>query len=420
MKFKKTVLDNGIRVLSEHHAESRCVVTGFWIETGTRFEAPHQIGISHLLEHMVFKGTEKYSAFELARCLEAVGGDINAFTAREHTCFHTTSLNEHLDLSVEVLAQLTAFAKFNEKEFLKEKKVVQQEIMMAADDLEEYAYDLYFEELFPGDPLGYQILGSIESVESMQVSDIQKYYSENFHPQNLIVTASGSVDHEALVESIEKHLVGKQWGTPAPKKKVITPKQQKVRTLFEKDCEQYHIIAGFPACSYSDDDRFDGFVLNTTLGGGMTSKLYQSVREERGLVYSIFSMLNTFVDCGMQTIYAGTERNHVEEVIELIQKELTSLLDKGISKEDVELYKTQAKGQIIIGAEDIDSRMNSLAVNEMVFQKYRSVEQVVSDIDKVSVESVHKYIKDKVDLENLSLFVLGPKDDKLKEYIKNC
>ncbi|MCJ8275632.1 MAG: insulinase family protein, partial [Bdellovibrionales bacterium] len=313
MKFKKSVLSNGIRVLSEHHPDSRCVVTGFWIETGTRFESPQQIGISHLLEHMVFKGTDKYSAFELARCLEAVGGDINAFTAREHTCFHTTSLSEHLDLSVEVLAQLVAFAKFEQKEFDKEKKVVQQEILMASDDLEEFVYDLYFEKLFPGDPLGYQILGSVDSVESMTIPDIQGYYDDKFQPQNIIVTAAGSVDHEALVESVEKYLADKTW---APKKdlpKVKTPEQAKVRDLFAKDCEQYHIIAGFPACSYSDDNRFEGFVLNTTMGGGMTSKLYQSLREERGLVYSVFSMLNTFVDCGLQTIYAGTERDHVEE-----------------------------------------------------------------------------------------------------------
>ena len=164
---------------------------------------------------------------------------------------------------------------------------------------------------------------------------------------------------------------------------------------------------GFPACSYSDPDRFNGFVVNTALGGGMTSKLYQSVREERGLVYSIFSMLNTFTDTGIQTSYAGTEKRHAEEVVGLIQKELSLTKAKGLSKQDIELYKTQAKGQIVIGAEDIDNRMNSIAVNEMVFGEYRPVEKVISDIDQVNQDSVMKYIDDKLDPDNLSYFFLG-------------
>lgn len=407
MIFKKTQLDNGIRVLSEHHMDSRCVVTGVWVEVGTRFESANQVGISHLLEHMVFKGTEKYNAFEIARCLEAKGGDINAFTAREHTCFHTTSLKEDLDLSVDVLAQLCAFAKFDEAEFDKEKRVVQQEIMMASDDLEEYVYDLYYEKIFPGNSLGYQILGSIDSVESIQRNQVIDYYNKHFVPENLIITAAGSVDHDELVRSVEKHLKSKSWEFKKTQTDLKTPPKAVVRDFFQKDCEQYHIILGFPACSYSDENRFNGFVVNTALGGGMTSKLYQKVREERGLVYSIFSMLNTFTDTGIQTIYAGTEKDHVEEVVDLIKNELKELKAKGLSKEDIDLYKTQAKGQIIIGSEDIDNRMNSLAVNEMVFNEYRSVDKVIEDIDKVNQDSVMEYIEEKLNIDKLSLFMLG-------------
>ncbi|MCB0378853.1 MAG: insulinase family protein [Bdellovibrionales bacterium] len=418
MKFKKTVLDNGIRVLSEDHADSRCVVVGYWIESGTRYESPQQVGISHLLEHMVFKGTEKYSAFELARCLEAVGGDINAFTAREHTCFHTTSLSEHMDMSVDVLSQLTAFAKFEPAELEKEKRVVQQEILMAADDLEEYAYDLFFEKVYPNHPLGYQILGSLDSVGGMAIDDIQKYYDQHFQPQKLIVTAAGCVDHQELVRAVESHLAGKSWSQEVPPQALPAPDLTTVRGLHVKDCEQYHILAGFPSCAYADENRFNGFVLNTTLGGGMTSKLYQRIREEKGLVYSIFSMLNTFTDSGLHTIYAGTERNHVEEVIDLILKELREIKMKGITEEEVQLYKTQAKGQIIIASEDIDSRMNSLAVNEMVFGKYREVDEVIADIEKVNRDSVMDYIQQKLDIDKMSLFVLGPQDSTIEQYIK--
>lgn len=407
MKFKKTVLDNGIRVLSENHSDSRCVVTGFWVASGARFEQPHQIGISHLLEHMVFKGTEKYNALQLALCMESKGGDINAFTAREHTCFHTTSLSEDLDLSVDVLSQLTAFARFDESEFKKEKGVVQQEILMAADDLEEYVYDLYYEKIFPKNSLGYQILGSTESVESLSIADIQSYYDQYFVPENMIVTAAGNVDHDEFVSSVQKHLDQKQWNSSSKSQELVTPPVVSIKDFHQKDCEQFHIIVGFPACSYSDDNRFNGFVVNTALGGGMTSKLYQSVREERGLVYSIFSMLNTFTDTGIQTIYAGTEKKHVNEVVDLIHKELKTLRAKGLSRDEIELYKTQAKGQIIIGAEDIDNRMNSIAVNEMVFGEYRSVDKVIQDIDKVDQDSVMNYIEGKLSEDNISLFMLG-------------
>ncbi len=407
MKFQKTVLDSGVRVLSEHHQDSRCVVTGFWVASGARFESPQQIGISHLLEHMVFKRTEKYSAFDLAMCMEAKGGDINAFTAREHTCFHTTSLCEDLDLSVDVLSQLTAFAKFNEDDFAKEKGVVEQEILMAADDLEEYVYDLYYEKVFPNNALGSPILGTQESIGAMTIADIQNYYDKHFNPNNIIVTAAGSVDHDSLVASVEKHLKDKKWKPVNEGTDLVTPSPHVVNDFFQKDCEQFHVIVGFPACSYSDDNRFNGFVINTALGGGMTSKLYQSIREERGLVYTIFSMLNTFTDTGIQTIYAGTERKNVPEVVDLIRKELTKLRSTGLSKAEIELYKTQAKAQIIIGSEDIDNRMNSIAVNEMVFGQYRSMDDVVADIEKVTEDSVMQYIEDKLDPDNLSLFTLG-------------
>lgn len=411
--FKKTILPNGVRVLSENHPDSRCAVTGFWVGSGTRNETSNQMGISHFLEHMVFKGTEKYSSLELALALESRGGDINAFTAREHTCFHTTSLKEDLGLSVDVLSQLTAFAKFEEKEFIKEKRVVQQEILMATDDLEEFAFDLYFEKIFPGNSLGYQILGTIESIEAMTLKSIQAYYDQHFNPSNLIVTAAGAVDHDEFVTYVEEHLKNKTWKNSSPQIHHKTPEATVFRDFYKKDCEQYHIIAGFPACSYSAPERFNSFVVNTALGGGMTSKLYQSVREERGLVYSIFSMLNTFTDTGIETIYAGTEKKHVQEVVDLILVELNKLRRTGLTKDEINLYKTQAKGQIIIGSEDIDNRMNSIAINEMIFGNYRPIEDVIDDINSVTVDSVMQYIETHLDPDKLSFFMLGSEEVQL-------
>lgn len=414
MQFRKTTLSNGIRVLTEHHPYSRSIVIGYWLQTGTRYEKPEQMGLSHLLEHMVFKGTSKYSAYELARSLEARGGDVNAFTSREHTCFHTTSLKEDMDLSVDVLSQLTAFAQFSPQDFEKERKVVEQEIMMAVDDLEEYIFDLYFERTFPANSLGYQILGSPQSLRKIKLADVQNYYNQHFTPQNLIITAAGFVDHDEFVASVEKHLSAKKWAAPTPTIVLETPQPTVVRDFFQKDCEQYHIMVGFPACAYADADRFNSFVLNTALGGGMTSKLYQSIREEHGLAYTVFSMLNTFTDVGIQTIYAGTEQQNVQKTVDLIVKELAAVRDQGLTDEDIDLFKTQAKGQILLGSEDIDNRMNSLAINEMIFGEYRPVDTVILDLNKINRESVFDYIRRKIDLENLSLFVMGSEAEKYK------
>ena len=356
---------------------------------------------------MVFKGTTDFSAFELARSLECVGGEVNAYTGREHTCYHTLSLSADLDLSVQVLSQLVRHAVFDPKEFEKERKVIQQEILMCADDLEEYCYDLFFEKVFGESSLGWPILGTMESIKKMKRDQAFEYYKNHYTPEKLVVSAAGDVDHDQLVELVEKHLGG-EWGKPAPVEPVKTPKILKLQDVFHKDSEQVHIIASFPSSSYPHADRFDSYVLNTMLGGGMTSRLYQKIREERGLVYSIFSLLNTFVDCGVQTIYAGTEKENVDEVISLIVEELYGLGQKSLPKEDVEMYKIQARAQILIASEDIESRMNSIAINEMVFGDFRSVDSVIQEVDRVTPESVDAYIKKMVKPENLGFFMLGP------------
>jgi predicted Zn-dependent peptidase len=408
MKFKKSTLDNGLRILTEHHPESRCTVMGVWVTTGTRHETPEMLGVSHLIEHMVFKGTERHkSAYDLARVLEAVGGEINAYTGREYTCYHTTTLKENLDLSVDVLSQLVKSATFNPDEFEKERRVILQEILMAADDTEEYIYDLFFESIYAGNSLGWPILGTLDSIKNIRCKDAQSWYQQRYYPQNMIVSAAGAIDHDDFVAMIEKELGG-QWGAKPFEQQIITPPVRKINEFVQKDTEQYHLIGSFPASSYHDDNRFDAYVLNTALGGGMTSRLYQKIREERGLVYSIFSLLNTFTDNGIQTIYAGTEKENVGEVIDLIVEELFGLTQVPISKEDVDMFKVQARAQIIMAAEDIESRMNSLAVNEMVFGKYRPVDQVVAEIDRVSVDSVDAFVKEKINPENLSFFMMGP------------
>ena len=408
--FQKTTLDGGVRVLSEHYPHCRSLVVGFWVGVGARFESKTKMGISHLLEHMVFKGTEKYNAFGLARCLEARGGEINAFTEREYTCFYTSSLKEDMDLAVDVLTQLCAFAHFDNHEFKKEKGVVRQEILMASDDPEESIYDLYYQKIFPDHPLGYPILGSMDSIEALSLSDLKTHYDKHFTSGNIIVTAAGFVDHDQLVASVDKYFSKKRWkNTKTPKTGMTIPVETPVNDFFVKDSEQYHILVGFPSHGYSNINYFSAFIVNLALGGGMTSKLYQSLREQRGLVYNVSSLLNPFIDIGVQTVYAATQEDNVKESVDLIRKELKELKEKGLNSEDIELYKTQAKGQIIIDSNDIDDRANSIAISEMVFGEYRSLDQIISDIDRVSKDSVMEFIDLKLDLDHLNLFMLGPK-----------
>lgn len=434
-KYKKSVLSNGVRVVTEDHPDSRGVSCGFWIETGTRNETEKNQGISHFVEHLVFKKTKNRSAYEIARDMEAVGGDLNAFTSRESTCFHTHSLKEHLDLSVDILSDLVGRAEFDAIDFEKEKSVVMQEILMSADQIEDAIFDVYFQRAYDGSPLGWPILGTEKSVTGMKRTDVLDYYKTKYTPENLIVSVAGRVDHDALLRVLEdklsfardsgrkKSVKGKVPSGPmksatkkaAQKFKFIEPKD--FNEIIKRPSEQVHILMGLPAASFTDKLRFEGFIVNSLLGGGMTSRLYQKIREEQGLSYSIYSHLSTFTDTGLMLIYAGTEPKHVKQVIEIAQNEVKEIRKKGMARADLNLYKTQVKGQILLGADDIENRMNSLGVNEMVFGEYRSVDKVIQEIEKVNLDSVHEYIEKFIRPDELGLLLMGAME--LKNAHKN-
>jgi predicted Zn-dependent peptidase len=404
--FKKTVLKNGICVATEMHPSSRAASIGVWVLTGTRDETEKQAGISHFLEHMVFKGTKTRTAYQIAKSLEALGGDLNAYTTKEYTCYHALVLKDHWSKALEVLADLVCNMKMSRKEFQLEKGVILQEIAMGDDNPEEWIYDLFFEEVYGKHPLARPILGTVKSITEMNQKQVLDYYKNTYSGQNIIVTAAGAVDHNDLVEQVEKQMKGK--------KKTRTQQGRKgarwnmCRKIVEKNCEQVHMLLGFPTASFQDKYRFEAYILNTLLGGGMTSKLYQSVRERKGLVYSIYSSLNTFVDTGHISIYAGTDQEKVQELIEIVTKVLRKIKKTGATKSEVELYKTQVTGSLLLGSDDIENRMSSLGVNEMVFNKYRSVDSVVEEINKVTVKSVNDFIDQRMNLDLMSGVLLGP------------
>ncbi len=419
---QKSTTRQGVRVITERHPWSRSVVVGFWFDVGSRHEPQALNGITHFLEHMVFKGTKKRSALEITRSLEAVGGEINAFTSREHTCFHTLTLKKDLWLSLDVLFDLSTHAIFKKDDLETERKVVHQEMQMAADQLEEYIFDLYLKEALQGS-LGQPILGSEKTLLKMNRKVLCDYYRSHYRASRLIITVVGDIDHDEVVSFIEKRAAdfarGGLNGSPRPSMKRSKSSYQMVRSVLHRPSEQVHLLFGFPSVSFKGPHRFESYIVNTLLGGGMTSRLYQVIRERRGWAYSVSSFLNAFTDLGLSMVYIGTGQEYLKPVVESVGRELRKLKTKGVKRSELNLYRNQVKGQILIGSEDIENRMNSLAVNEMVIGRYRSVDEVIQEIDAVTLESLHEYLHEYLKLDQVGLFLLGDVDEpKTKSWIR--
>lgn len=402
-------------MVSEYHPHSKSVALGVWVLTGTRDEDPEEIGISHFVEHLVFKGTKKRNAYQIARSLESLGGELNAYTTREQTTYHCTVLKEDWKIGLEVLSDLVCNMKISKKDFELEKKVVLQEIQMSDDSPEEIIYDYLFEHCYANHPLGRQILGKSDTLSKMTQKKVYDFYKKFYQGSNLIVSAAGPLEHDALVIEAQKMFrTRKIFDVPNVRR---APRWKAARKFYDDDSEQVHILLALPATSFHDKYRFEAFIVNSLLGGGMTSKLYQAVREKQGLAYSVFSSLNTQVDCGNITIYAGTDPTKVKKVISIIKDELLKIKKDGIKKSDLDLFKTQVRGQLLMGSDDIENRMTSLGVNEMIFADYRSVEKVIQEVEAVSEKSIKMYLKEHFDLEKMAVILMGPHVSKMKPWV---
>ncbi|MFN7453573.1 MAG: M16 family metallopeptidase [Pseudobdellovibrionaceae bacterium] len=414
IRFKKTVLDNGLTVVSEAHPQSHAVSMGIWVLTGTRDEPEADAGVSHFLEHMVFKGTKTRSAFQIAKSLEQLGGDLNAFTTRENTCYHALVLKDHWKEGLEVLSDLVSGMDFSKEDYALEKSVILQEIAMGDDNIEELVYDIYLEKSLPNSPLGKQILGTVASISAMKASRLKQYYKSRYSGNNLILAVAGNIDHQDLVDEVIK-LLGKKKKVRLPdlRKK---PTHRSFRHVEERQVEQLHFLCGFPSASFKDKHRFEAFIVNALLGGGMTSRLYQSVRERKGLVYSIHSSLNTFDDFGLINIYAACEPKNMKSVVTSVAREIQKAKKRGITASELKMYQTQVSGAILLGSDDIDNRMQSIAVNEMVFGKYKPVEQVIEEIRSVTPKSVKEYFEKYIHTDSMGALLMGGKAESLKDW----
>lgn len=387
--IERSKLPNGVRVITEHIPYVRSVAIGIWIKMGSRFETLDTNGMSHFIEHMVFKGTTARSARDIAEAFDEIGGQVNAFTSKEYTCFYAKVLDEHVPIALEVLHDMFFHSTFDPVEVEKEKQVVIEEIRMVEDTPDDWVHDLASQALLPDHPLGYPILGTEDNVRTFQSEDLKQFVINCYTPERTVITAVGNIPR-GFKEKVMR-LFG-QFSRPAQleqdKRSPVQFKpgiEQRV-----KPTEQAHLCLSFPALSIRDPRIYDLTLLNGIVGGNMSSRLFQEIREEHGLAYSVFSYQTAYEDCGSFTIYAGTGSDQVEHVCALILNILRDLCDCGVTSQEMRKAKEQIKGGFTLGMENTTNRMSRLGKNELMLEKHPSVDEVNAEIDRVRLEDVNE------------------------------
>lgn len=413
-QFKKTVFPNGLTVLSERHPEFRSLSVGVWVKVGTRHEKLKEVGVSHFLEHMVFKGTKKRSALDIAREVDRVGGDFNAFTSRENTCFHVLLLDRDIGLGLDILGDVILNSTFDAEEFERERKVILQEISMVDESPEELAHDIFYELFYPKHGIGRPILGTEKSINGLKRAEVMKYFFNYYRPDQIVISVAGNVTHDAVLKKIAP-LVKNKWPSrpsriPKPEPDAHKPPEAcSGNWWIDRNTEQCHLVWGVKGPTYTSKDRFAAFLLNVYLGGGMSSTLFQEIREKNGLAYTVYSSLAPYTDTGIFSIYAATNASQVPLCLKLMEECIRQVKDKPLKKKELEIIKDNLKGTILLSADSAESRMSSIARNELVFGRYVSVEEVCKQVDAVTPQDLqrlaHKLFAD----EERSVLVLGPK-----------
>lgn len=406
--YQKTVLKNGIRVVSENIPHIRSISIGIWITAGSRQEGSEEKGISHFIEHLVFKGTKSRSAHDIAKEIDSVGGILNGFTEKEYTCFHAKVLDQHWTLAIELLSDIFLNSIFDPNEIERERNVVLQEIKMVEDTPDDHIHDLFNQVFWGGHSLGDPIVGKKEQVSSFDRAAICRYFDDHYRSNHLIISMAGSFDHEEMIQRIEDKFDGLRERVEVGRGK--SPEPNPRISVFPKDLEQVHLCLGTKGISQTHSMRFAGYILNTLLGRGMSSYLFQEIREKRGLAYSVYSYRPAYFDAGQLVVYAGTGKGSLNEVIRLIIEQFDRFRKVRIPGEELRRAKDQLKGNLLLFLEGSDSWMTRLAQNEIYFGKYIPIEEVIQSIEKVTSEEVNQLAQAFFREELFCLTVLGPID----------
>jgi len=404
--IRREVLPNGLTIISEEMEHIRSVSIGIWIKTGSREEDSKWNGISHFIEHMVFKGTENRSAEDIARQVDSIGGNMDAFTAKECICFNIKVLDEHLPIALDVLSDLVLRPVFKPEDIERERGVILEEIKMDEDNPDYLVHEIFTQNFWKNHALGRPILGTKETVKRFAPAPVRKLYGERFVPSNIIVSAAGHLKHEQFVKLVAGHFEGMQPGknkfrSPLPK---IMPK---IVLRNKKSLEQVQICMGVPSYPIAHEERHASYVLNTLLGGGMSSRLFQNIRERQGLAYAIYSDLNPYRDTGCLSVNAGTSRETAGKVVRSIVAEFHKLKSELVPAEELRRAKDQLKGSLMLSLESSTARMSNLARQEMYFDRFFSMDEMMRKIEKVTSEQLKRISEEFFQPEAIAVTILG-------------
>jgi len=407
--FRRTVLPNGLTVLSESMPGVRSVAFGAWVRAASLHEPRELMGVSHLLEHMVFKGTARRSAKQIALELEALGGSLDAFTSREHTVYQARVLDEHLDIAADVIGDFVFGPSLRASDLELERKVVLEEIAMVDDTPDDLVFELHNEALWGAHPYGYSILGTRDTVSSLGTADLKALHERAYHPSQLIVAASGNVEHDALLAALDRTGWTARIGGDATRLIVPPPRTDAPsRRHVERDGAQTHIVVGTTTVAHEDPRRHAVILLSSILGGGMSSRLFQRVREELGLAYSVYTFQSFHADIGMHGVYVGTGPETARDALEAIHLELADVANHGLPESELAMGKSQLKGQITLSLESVTARMYRCAAVELYGEPYRSLDEMLALVDSVTSEQVAEVAREFFAPERQTVVSLGP------------
>ena len=404
--IRRQVLPNGLTIITEQMQHIRSASIGIWLQTGSRDEDPAWNGISHFIEHMLFKGTEHRSAEEIARQVDSIGGNMDAFTAKECICFNVKVLDEHLPVALEILSDLVLHPVFDPNDITRERGVILEEIKMDEDNPDYLVHEIFTQNFWKDHPLGKPILGTKETVKKFERHAVLDAYSHRFAPGNIIVSAAGNLDHDRFVALVTKHfeqMKPRKNGFHSPVPKIVS----KITLRNKKALEQVQLCIGVPSHPIAHEKRHAGYILNTLLGGGMSSRLFQNIRERQGLVYSIYSDLNPYRDTGCLAVYAGTSRESASKVVHSVVSEFHKLKAEPVPADELRRSKDQLKGSLMLSLESSSARMSNLARQEMYFDRFYDLDELIEKIEAVTVEDLTSLANEFFNTESVAVTILG-------------
>jgi predicted Zn-dependent peptidase len=405
--YKRTILSNGIKVITEEIPFFKSASIGIWINSGSKDEREEKTGISHFVEHMMFKGTNRYNAREIAEIMDSVGGQLNAFTEKEQTCYYVRVIDRHVPLALDLLADMLLNSTFDSEELERERNVIREEICMYEDSPEDIIFDIFTQALWDGHPLGRPIMGTETVINSLTRDDLNSHVKERYVGENIIIAAAGNITHEDMVSLVESLFKTVEKGSGRARVAEKIPFHNKREIIRHKDCEQMYVILGGMGISQQDDDKYKVMILDSILGGSMSSRLFQEIREKRGLVYSVSSFQNSYYDAGLFGIFACTSAENLDSVISLSFQGVKEIKETSVNEQELLRAKEQLKGTISLALESTSNRMIRLAKSEIYHGRLVPHEEVFEKLDAVTADDIDAISRVVLDWENYGISVLG-------------